>query len=273
LGSAPPVKLHTVRAPRRIAAAEAHPRTRSLERGRADAAGGHRHTASARARLDEALRRTFDILVSAVALALLTPLFAVVALFVKVTSPGPVFYHQIRVGQERRGLERRTPVAAAGSHDRRGADRRAQTAHGRLFSIHKIRTMVVDAEEYGPQWSSRGDPRITFVGRFLRLTRLDETPQFLNVLLGHMSVIGPRPERPYFVEQFAENIPNYVERLRVRPGITGRAQVVLDYDANIDDVKKKLEHDLEYVRNRSIRQDLAILAKTVAVVLTGKGAC
>jgi lipopolysaccharide/colanic/teichoic acid biosynthesis glycosyltransferase len=183
-----------------------------------------------------------------------------------------VFYHQVGVGQERRDAERRAR-AAAGAHDRRGADRRAQRAHGRLFSIHKFRTMVVNAEEYGPQWSSKNDPRITFVGRFLRLTRLDETPQFLNVLLGHMSVIGPRPERPYFVDQFAENIPNYVERLRVRPGITGRAQVVLDYDANIDDVKKKLEQDLEYVRKRSIRQDLAILARTVGVVLTGKGAC
>jgi lipopolysaccharide/colanic/teichoic acid biosynthesis glycosyltransferase len=272
LGSAPPVKLQTVRAPRRIPGSEPYPRSRSLERDHPTVRPLSRRPASAPERLDDVLRRGFDILVSAVALAVLTPLFALVAVFVKATSPGPVFYHQVRVGQERRDAERRAR-AAAGAHDRRGADRRAQRAHGRLFSIHKFRTMVVNAEEYGPQWSSKNDPRITFVGRFLRLTRLDETPQFLNVLLGHMSVIGPRPERPYFVDQFAENIPNYVERLRVRPGITGRAQVVLDYDANIDDVKKKLEQDLEYVRKRSIRQDLAILARTVGVVLTGKGAC
>jgi lipopolysaccharide/colanic/teichoic acid biosynthesis glycosyltransferase len=133
--------------------------------------------------------------------------------------------------------------------------------------------MVVNAEEYGPQWSSRSDPRITPVGRFLRLTRLDETPQFLNVLKGDMSIIGPRPERPFFVDLFAENIPAYAERLRVRPGITGRAQVNLDYDSSIDDVKKKLEQDLEYVRNRSLLQDFKILLRTIGVVVTGKGAC
>jgi lipopolysaccharide/colanic/teichoic acid biosynthesis glycosyltransferase len=272
VGSASPVKLQPLRVPRRTPAADPLPRSRiERERPAARRPLPARRTTTLE-KLDDALRRGFDILVSAVALALLTPLFGLVALGVKLTSPGPVLYHQVRVGQERRGRERRAP-AAAGAHDRRRDDRRAREAHGRLFSIHKFRTMIVNAEEYGPQWSSKDDPRITLIGRVLRLTRLDETPQFLNVLLGHMSVVGPRPERPYFVDQFAENIPNYVERLRVRPGITGRAQVTLDYDASIDDVKKKLEQDLEYVRNRSIWQDLAILARTIGVVLTGKGAC
>jgi lipopolysaccharide/colanic/teichoic acid biosynthesis glycosyltransferase len=133
--------------------------------------------------------------------------------------------------------------------------------------------MQVNAEEYGPQWSRHNDPRITRVGRFLRKTRLDETPQFFNVLRGDMSILGPRPERPYFVKQFVEAIPSYSERLRVRPGITGLAQVTLDYDSCIDDVKKKLEQDLKLVRNRSLSRDLGILARTAYVVITGKGAC
>ena len=145
--------------------------------------------------------------------------------------------------------------------------------HGRHFPIYKFRTMVVNAEEYGPQWSRPDDPRITPLGRILRKARLDETPQFWNVLRGDMSILGPRPERPYFVKQFAESIPHYSERLRVRPGITGLAQVSLDYDASIDDVKKKLEHDLQHVRRKSFRRDLMILARTVFVVLTGKGSC
>jgi lipopolysaccharide/colanic/teichoic acid biosynthesis glycosyltransferase len=162
---------------------------------------------------------------------------------------------------------------AAGPTDRRRTDRRRGRAYGRPFRIYKFRTMVVNAEEYGPQWSSRNDVRITAIGRLLRLTRLDETPQFLNVLKGDMSIIGPRPERPFFVDQFAENIPAYAERLRVRPGITGRAQVSLDYDTSIDDVKKKLEQDLEYVRNRTLLQDFKILLRTVGVIVTGRGAC
>jgi lipopolysaccharide/colanic/teichoic acid biosynthesis glycosyltransferase len=225
-------------------------------------------------RLDRFARRTADILVSALALLLLTPLFVVVTVLVKATSKGPVFYSQVRVGRNRRiGDRRSSPTNHAGPRDRRDGDRRASRNHGRPFRIYKFRTMVVNAEEYGPQWSSRNDPRITPVGRFLRLTRIDETPQFLNVLRGDMSLIGPRPERPYFVDQFAESIPHYRERLRVRPGITGQAQVTLDYDSTIDDVKKKLDQDLEYVRRRTIWTDLRILLRTIGVVLTGKGAC
>jgi len=224
-------------------------------------------------RLDRILRRSFDILVSATALLFLTPLFAVVAILVKTTSRGPILYSQVRVGQNRRiGDRRSSPTNHAGPRDRRASDRRASAAHGRPFEIYKFRTMVVNAEEYGPQWSSRNDPRITPIGRFLRLTRIDETPQFLNVLRGDMSLIGPRPERPYFVDQFAESIPHYRERLRVRPGITGQAQVTLDYDSSIDDAKKKLEQDLDYVKKRSLLKDLMIVLRTIGVVITGKGA-
>lgn len=225
-----------------------------------------------RHRLADTARRGFDILVSATAMLVLMPVFAVTALLVKVSSPGPILYSQIRVGLNRRRGQRRS-TRATGPADRRGSDRRSATAHGRPFRIWKFRTMVVDAEEYGPQWSSKRDPRITPIGRFLRLTRLDETPQFWNVLKGDMSLIGPRPERPYFVEQFAEEIPDYPHRLTVRPGITGQAQVTLDYDSSLDDVKKKLAADLDYVEKRSLKRDFGILLKTVGVVFTGKGAC
>ena len=225
-------------------------------------------------RLDRAARRGADILVSALALLILTPLLLLVAILVKTTSKGPVFYSQIRVGRNHRiGDRRSSPTNHAGPRDRRSDDRRDRSAHGRPFRIFKFRTMVVNAEEFGPQWSSQGDPRITPVGRILRLTRIDEIPQFLNVLLGDMSLVGPRPERPYFVDQFAGSIPHYRERLRVRPGITGQAQVTLDYDSSVDDVKRKLDQDLAYVKNRTIWTDLRIALKTVGVVLTGKGAC
>jgi lipopolysaccharide/colanic/teichoic acid biosynthesis glycosyltransferase len=219
------------------------------------------------------LRRTLDVTVSVVALAGLAPLLPLIALGIKLGSPGPVLYHQVRVGLDRRGEPRRAPRPAPGPGDRRESERRVRATHGRPFRIYKFRTMVLNAEEYGPQWSRKRDPRIFPFGRFLRLTRLDETPQFLNVLRGDMSLIGPRPERPFFVEQFVETIPEYRERLRVRPGITGRAQVSLDYDSSVDDVKRKLEQDLLYIRERSLAQDLSILARTVWVVLTGRGAC
>ena len=219
------------------------------------------------------LVRFFDIAAAATALAVLSPLTLLIAFLIKATSPGPIFYRQLRVGHNRRRGCRRACAESGGPHDRRRGERREQRSHGCLFDILKFRTMVVNAEEYGPQWSSKDDPRITAIGKFLRFTRLDETPQFVNVLRGQMSLIGPRPERPYFVEQFAECIPDYTERLRVRPGITGLAQVTLDYDSSIDDVKKKLEQDLKYVRSRSVWQDLKILVRTAVVVATGKGAC
>ena len=132
--------------------------------------------------------------------------------------------------------------------------------------------MVNDAEsKSGPVWSQKGDPRITKVGKFIRKVRIDELPQIWNVLKGEMSLVGPRPERPYFVEQLSKEIPLYKRRLRVRPGVTGWAQVKHKYDETIEDVKQKLKYDLFYIENMSIRMDLKILFRTVFVVLFGKG--
>jgi len=209
--------------------------------------------------------------VSIVALTGLLPLFVILAVLIKATSPGPVFYRQVRVGRDGRGIPRRRPFA--GRHRLgRVPERRLREGHGRPFEIVKFRTMRPDAEAAGPRWASPGDPRVTPLGRILRTTRLDETPQFWNVLKGDMSLLGPRPERPFFVEQFSERIPRYRERLRVRPGITGAAQVSLSYDATIDDVQRKLEHDLRWIEQRSWRGDLKVLLRTVAVVVTGRGA-
>ncbi len=219
------------------------------------------------------VRRAFDVMASSLGLVLLAPVLLVVAMAVKLTSPGPVLYRQVRVGRNRRWDDRRASGDLRASSDRRaGRDRRRDDGFGRPFAIVKFRTMVVNAEEYGPQWSTDRDPRITAVGRVLRKTRLDETPQLWNVLRGDMSLIGPRPERPYFVEQFVDHVPRYRERLRIRPGITGQAQVKLEYDASVDDVKRKVVEDLDYLHHRSWHRDLDILVRTVWVVLTGKGA-
>jgi lipopolysaccharide/colanic/teichoic acid biosynthesis glycosyltransferase len=229
-----------------------------------------------RARLSPArrvARRTFDVTVSGLGLLALSPVLATIAAAVKLTSPGPVLYRQVRVGRNRRWDDRRASGDLRASSDRRrDRDRRTAAGFGDPFEIVKFRTMVVNAEEYGPQWSSEGDPRITPLGRFLRKTRLDELPQLWNVFRGDMSLIGPRPERPYFVEQFVDHVPRYRERLRIRPGITGQAQVRLDYDASVDDVRRKVVEDLDYLHHLSWRRDLDILVRTVWVVLTGKGA-
>ena len=143
---------------------------------------------------------------------------------------------------------------------------------GRVFKMIKFRSMFSDAEKKsGPVWSQKDDPRITRVGKFLRKIRLDEIPQMLNVLMGEMSLVGPRPERPYFVEKFTEQIPYYKRRLKVRPGITGWAQVKHKYDESIEDVKAKLRYDLFYIENMSLRMDFKILFRTIFVVMFGKG--
>ncbi|NUM62458.1 MAG: sugar transferase, partial [Ignavibacteriaceae bacterium] len=137
---------------------------------------------------------------------------------------------------------------------------------------YKFRSMHKDAEKNtGPVWSSKDDPRVTRIGKIIRKLRIDEIPQFFNVLKGEMSLVGPRPERPYFVEMLAEQLPYYKRRLKVRPGITGWAQVKHKYDESIEDVKVKLRYDLFYIENMSIRMDLKILARTVLVVIFGKG--
>jgi lipopolysaccharide/colanic/teichoic acid biosynthesis glycosyltransferase len=219
-------------------------------------------------------RRSLDVAGSLVLLALLSPVLLALALAVKLTSPGPVIYQQTRVGMNRRaGRDPRSSTRIAVAVDRRRAERRVIASAGRLFRIMKFRTMVDGAESTrGPIWASKNDDRITAVGRFLRRTRMDELPQLFNVLAGDMSFIGPRPERPFFVEKFRRVIPDYAERLTVPPGITGLAQVEHRYDASVDDVRLKLEFDLRYLRNRSLVYDIRILCKTVSVVISGTGA-
>jgi len=170
-------------------------------------------------------------------------LLALVAVAVRLTSPGPVLYHQERVGQ-----------------------------HGRVFVLHKFRSMRSDAEQQsGAVWAKAGDTRVTTIGRFLRRTRLDELPQLWNVLSGHMSVVGPRPERPEFVTDLTRQIPYYGQRHVVRPGLTGWAQVRYTYGASVEDALMKLQYDLYYIKNRSLAFDLFIMVKTVKTVLMRKG--
>ena len=189
-------------------------------------------------------RALFDI-VSAMALLIMAlPLMLVVALLIKLDSAGPVFYRQERVG-----------------------------LHGKAFTLLKFRSMRKDAEAPGrPVWAEIADPRITRMGQFIRYTRIDELPQLLNVLRGEMSLIGPRPERPYFVEKLASAIPLYSVRHYVKPGITGWAQVNASYGASIEDALEKLRYDLYYIKNRSFILDLLILWRTLRVVVFRQGA-
>lgn len=198
----------------------------------------------------------------------LAPVCLLVAVAIKIASPGgPVVYRQLRVGVDRRGR------ADLPQTTWNGEERRQSPGYGRGFWIYKFRTMIPDAEKNsGPTWASKNDPRIFALGRFLRLTRLDELPQLFNVVTGEMRLIGPRPERPHFVHQLTERIPEYARRQRVPPGITGLAQVEREYDASVDDVRTKVKYDLFYVDNRSSRLDAKILLKTLDVVVRGKGA-
>lgn len=192
---------------------------------------------------EKKLKRVMDIVLSLIMLVLTSPVTLITSLLIKLDSKGPVFYRQ-----ERSGL------------------------NGRVFRILKFRTMYVDAEKHtGPVWSTKDDPRITRVGKYVRKFRLDEIPQAYNVLKGDMSFVGPRPERPFFVEKLSQEIPLYKRRLKVRPGITGWAQVKHKYDETIDDVKVKLRYDLFYIENMSLRLDFKIIFKTVFVVFFGKG--
>ena len=224
-----------------------------------------------RPRLTETVRRAIDILVATFLLVLTAPLFLIVPILIKLDSPGSVIYRQIRVGQNRRRSQRRhNPYRLKG--DRRNGDRRHENAHGMLFPVYKFRSMREDAEKKsGPVWARQGDPRVTKVGRILRAGRIDELPQLFNILRGDMSLVGPRPERPYFVNQFVNNVTRYSDRLLVKPGLTGLAQVKGGYDTCIEDVHNKLRHDLRYIQKRSLTQDIKILFKTIGVVLTGKG--
>jgi sugar transferase (PEP-CTERM system associated) len=190
------------------------------------------------------LKRSFDVAVSSIFLLLTLPFTLIASLLIKLESPGPVLYQQERVG-----------------------------LHGRNFMVMKLRSMRQDAEAgRSPQWATVHDPRVTRVGAFIRKTRIDELPQLINVLRGDMSFVGPRPERPFFVEQLSEAIPFYRERHCVKPGITGWAQVNYPYGASLEDSRQKLSYDLYYVKNHSLFLDFIIMLSTVRVILMQQGA-
>jgi len=192
---------------------------------------------------EKKLKRLLDILISFILLVISLPVVIISAIAIKLDSKGPVFFKQERSGM-----------------------------NGKSFKMVKFRSMFQDAEKHtGPVWSQKDDPRITRSGKILRKLRIDEIPQMYNVLKGEMSLVGPRPERPFFVEKLSEQIPYYKRRLKVRPGITGWAQVKHKYDESIEDVKIKLRYDLFYIENMSIRMDMKILFRTIFVVIFGKG--
>jgi len=192
---------------------------------------------------ESSAKRLLDIVVSSFVLLVGAPFWIAVALLIRITSHGNAIFRQERVGQ-----------------------------YGRLFTIYKFRTMHDDAEsDTGPVWATEDDPRYTQFGRWLRRTRIDEVPQLINVLKGDMSLVGPRPERQFFVDKLVKEVPLYRRRLRVKPGITGVAQVKWKYDQSVEDVRQKVKYDLFYISNMSLRMDLKILFATVRTMLSGKG--
>jgi lipopolysaccharide/colanic/teichoic acid biosynthesis glycosyltransferase len=218
-------------------------------------------------------KRVLDITLSTFALILLSPLMLLTALAIKLTSHGPVFYQQERVGLNRRTGERRDRSRGVLNANRRHQDRRVVVNFGKPFRMYKFRTMVTDAEGDRPVWAKKNDSRITPIGSILRRCRIDELPQFVNVLKGDMSIVGPRPERAYFMAQIEQDLPDFQRRLRTKPGITGLAQVEVGYTNTIEGMRNKLDFDLRYIRNLRLIEDLRILCRTVSVVITGKGAC
>jgi lipopolysaccharide/colanic/teichoic acid biosynthesis glycosyltransferase len=205
--------------------------------------------------------RVLNFCVALAAIVATAPIMAVVALLVKATSRGPVIYKQPRVGLDRR--QSRGPGAL--NH------RRKSDQGGRIFTIYKFRTMRPASPVARQTWASKNDPRITPVGHILRKTRLDELPQLFNVLKGDMSIVGPRPEQPRIFQDLSQELGHYRRRQRVLPGITGLAQITLPYDQSLNDVKNKVDLDLEYIRRRSVGQDLLIMAKTMPVMVFRKG--
>lgn len=229
---------------------------------------------SASDRRAAAVKRALDVTLASVGLLILLPVFGLIAVAIKLDSKGPVLYGQVRVG-----LNRRSRRVGNGNGNGNGighaptAERRQRDGYGQPFKIYKFRSMVTDAEKNtGPVWAAKSDSRITRVGAFLRKTRLDETPQLWNVLRGDMSIVGPRPERPTFVVELTQTLPDYPQRCNTLPGITGLAQVKWQYDTSIETVNRKLEYDLYYVRHRRLLLDLKIMAATVKVMARGDGA-
>ncbi|RUS98515.1 hypothetical protein DSM106972_081440 [Dulcicalothrix desertica PCC 7102] len=187
-------------------------------------------------------KRVLDVIAASLLLVVLSPLMVLAGIAVKFNSPGSILYSQVRSGY-----------------------------NGQTFRVYKFRSMYQDAERLGARWAMEHDPRVTSVGKFLRLTRIDELPQLVNVLNGEMSLIGPRPERPEFDVKLSEAIPYYKMRYSIKPGITGWAQVMYPYGASVDDAREKLSYDLYYIKHYSLVLDLVIALKTIRVVLLGKG--
>jgi exopolysaccharide biosynthesis polyprenyl glycosylphosphotransferase len=188
------------------------------------------------------VKRAMDFILSLIAVIILIPFYIFSAIAVKLSSPGPVFFLQDRVGK-----------------------------NGQTFKIIKFRTMVMNAEKNGPQLSSKDDPRITKVGKFMRKTRLDEFPQFINVLIGDMSIVGPRPERQFYIDQIAKIQPQYNQLTKVRPGITSWGQVKFGYAENVDQMLQRMKYDLLYLKNRSLSLDIKIIFYTFIIVLKAEG--
>jgi lipopolysaccharide/colanic/teichoic acid biosynthesis glycosyltransferase len=223
--------------------------------------------------IQKILKRSLDIVGAFVGVIIILPVWLILPILIKLDSRGPVFYTQTRVGVNRRRKTRRF-FQKEEATERRSRERRRQDYLGRTFKVIKFRTMRHKAEnETGPVWATRNDPRITRLGLLMRRTRLDELPQLLNILKGDMSLVGPRPERPAFVRELIGQVEGYSDRLTVKPGLTGLAQVESGYDSSIASVAEKVMYDLEYIRKQSFLMDLRILCKTVIVVLTGRGAC
>lgn len=188
----------------------------------------------------EVVARTMDIILALIGLIVGIPLIIIFGISIKLEDGGSILYKQVRVGK-----------------------------YGKLFTLYKLRSMRVDAEKFGARWAQENDPRILKIGKFIRKTRIDEIPQLFNILKGDMSIVGPRPERPMFTYQFEEETPGFINRLLVKPGLTGLAQVNGGYEMTH---KEKLKWDIKYIEQQNLNLDMKIILKTVNVVLTGEGA-